>query len=508
MYINSIYDLLVSTSIKYPNNKFILYPISINYINALNYVHSIAIKENLTNIAHRKIAILSEKRVESILIPFAISMTSNIFINLSDKYTVNYVIYAIKKLEIDALFTSNQYSEMVPTILNKCPNLTIYNIDSIPYNNSDNNIDISKYYPCRIKSDVACMFMTSGSTGKPKGVVTPNATLVDGANIVSNYLNMCKNDILVAALPLSFDYGFNQICNAIYKGASLIVCDYLLPNKFLSLIKEYNVTGIAGVPAMWYILHKFLSRKVNSSEYFSTLRFMTNTGGKIPKNILLQILNIVPDIDFYYMYGLTESFRSSYTLIDKDNIKPNLIGKSINGVDIQIIDKNGNICKEKKIGQIVHRGALISYGYYGDTCNKIFSPDPLDNSLPKVVYSGDLGYKDADGNIYYVGRINEQLKSRGFRINLSELEEELDKIDKILDYLVLTEKNEIEEVIIYLCILTQLNYDDKVGIVNNINAIIPEYMKPKKIQLFEQWPLSSNGKIDVKQVKKIIGLNK
>ena len=167
---------------------------------------------------------------------------------------------------------------------------------------------------CRhvIPNDVACYIYTSGSTGKPKGVVVPHKTLLDGARIVSSYLNITRADNILSILSFGFDYGLNQLLSAVYTGAKLVVLNYRLPMDLLSSIEKEKITAFAAVPSLWpNLFHEKLVNRTMFGE-FKHLRYITTAGGTHSKKLLENLSRFFPNTDIIIMYGLTESFRSTF----------------------------------------------------------------------------------------------------------------------------------------------------------------------------------------------------
>jgi len=274
-------------------------------------------------------------------------------------------------------------------------------------------------------SDIAGLMYTSGSTGKPKGVVLSHENLVDGARIVSEYLGNNRSDKIVSALPFSFDYGLSQVSTAFYAGATLVVTAYKLPRAFLSDVEELGVTAIAGVPTMW----NQLSRQSWSRNIAANLRYITNSGGKLSVAIARQLAQALPQTKIFLMYGLTESFRSTYLDPEQTLVRPNSIGKPIDGVRIDILKEDGSECGAGEPGELVHSGALVAKGYWNDPQMTRLRFKPLPQSLcdsddlTPAVWSGDLVKRDSEGYLYFIERSDALIKSAGFRISPTEIED-------------------------------------------------------------------------------------
>ena len=167
---------------------------------------------------------------------------------------------------------------------------------------------------------------TSGSTGKPKGVMLSHRNIRVGAISVSDYLRLDEGDRLLSVLPYSFDAGLNQLTTMLLMGGTIIHQPVAMPAEIIAMARAEAVTGIAGVPPLWNQIVRLL---LDSPTDMPDLRRITNTGGKIPPNILEVLPQVFPGVDIYLMYGLTEAFRSTYLPPAKFAAKMGAIGRQV-----------------------------------------------------------------------------------------------------------------------------------------------------------------------------------
>ena len=214
--------------------------------------------------------------------------------------------------------------------------------------------------PTAIDSDMAAIIYTSGSTGKPKGVVLSHRNLIAGAQSVTQYLKNRPGDRILTVLPLSFDYGLSQLTTAFYVGATNILMNYLLPRDIIRSVHELQITGIAAVPSLWMQLAQLDWGNVSS------LRYITNSGGAIPRAVLDRLRTILPDTKIFLMYGFTEAFRSTYLAPEQLDRRPDSIGKAIPNAEVLVLREDGSHCAPGEPGELVHRGALVAMGYWNN----------------------------------------------------------------------------------------------------------------------------------------------
>lgn len=282
-----------------------------------------------------------------------------------------------------------------------------------------------------IDTDLVAILYTSGSTGRPKGVVLSHRNMVAGAKSVASYLENHAGDTLLAALPLSFDAGFSQLTTAFHAGARVVLLNYLLPRDVLRAMEREKVTGLTAVPPL-YIQLTQLEWPQAIGEH---LRYFANTGGRMPRETLAALRARVPRAKPFLMYGLTEAFRSTYLPPEEVDRRPDSIGRAIPNAEILVLRDDGSECAPDEPGELVHRGALVGQGYWNDPEKTAERYKPLPAGIggrvaglqiPEIaVFSGDTVRRDADGFLYFVGRRDEMMKTSGYRVSPTEVEEVL-----------------------------------------------------------------------------------
>jgi acyl-CoA synthetase (AMP-forming)/AMP-acid ligase II len=262
-----------------------------------------------------------------------------------------------------------------------------------------------------------------------------HANVVAGSRIVSTYLGITEKERILAVLPFSFDAGMNQLMTAFEQGGTLVLINFVFARDIVQTLLKERITGLAGVPTLWNLLAE--PNSTLNKQPLPNLRYITNTGGVMPQPVLKTLRQTLPTTRVFLMYGLTEAFRSTYLPPEELDRRPTSMGKAIPDTEILVLNEQGQLCKAGEIGELVHRGPTVSLGYWNrpeDTARAL-RPNPL---LPqelgdceKVCYSGDLVKMDEDGFLYFVGRRDTMIKSSGFRISPSEVEEVLFQTGKL-----------------------------------------------------------------------------
>jgi len=356
-----------------------------------------------------------------------------------------------------------------------------------------------------ISADLALIIYTSGSTGLPKGVMLSHANLLAGAVIVSDYLKVSADDIIISLLPFSFDYGLNQLLTSVFAGATLVIQRSLFPWDICTTLVRERVTGMAGVPTLWLQLSQEHSPFPTTS--FPHLRYITNSGGRVPIPLVRAIRQWHPHVDVYLMYGLTEAFRSTYLPPAEVDRRPDSIGRAIPNTEILVIDASGKPCARGDVGELVHRGATVSLGYWRDpeATSHVFRPHPLQDAQgagETVVFSGDLVRADDDGYLYYVGRKDQLIKSSGFRVSPEEIESCIfasDLVSNVVAFAVPRDDAHIE-IVAAVVPKTPEAFDDD-ALRRFCRAEMPEYLRPHVIWRRDQLPLTTSGKPDRPRIR-------
>jgi len=386
-----------------------------------------------------RVAVYLEKRPEMVATCFGSAAAGTVFVPLNPLLKPEQVVYILQDCSVRTLVTSPDRLALLAPLLQRCPQLNHVVLTTEGASGAPPNTALTPWgdfvaaavRPCHrvIDTDVLAILYTSGSTGRPKGVVLSHRNMVAGAKSVASYLDNHAGDTLLAALPLSFDAGFSQLTTAFHAGARVVLLNYLLPRDVLKTMAREKVTGLTAVPPL-YIQLSGLEWPEAINEH---LRYFANTGGRMPRETLMALRQRVPAAKPFLMYGLTEAFRSTFLPPEEVDRRPDSIGKAIPNAEILVLREDGSECGPDETGELVHRGALVGMGYWGDpekTAER-YKPLPVGVAaresglpLPEIaVFSGDTVRKDAEGFLYFIGRRDEMMKTSGYRVSPTEVEE-------------------------------------------------------------------------------------
>jgi acyl-CoA ligase (AMP-forming) (exosortase A-associated) len=351
----------------------------------------------------------------------------------------------------------------------------------------------------RIDRDAAMILYTSGSTGRPKGVVVSHRNLVSGAHCVAQYLGNVAEDRILAALPLSFDYGFSQVSTAFAVGACAVLTNYSTAAALLQDVNAERITGLGGVPTMW----AHLASTEWGSASGQSLRYITNSGGALAAAVQRKLQARLPKARIFSMYGLTEAFRSTFLPPEQLEQRPTSIGKAVPNQEVMVLRPDGTRCAVNEIGEIVHRGSFVTLGYWNDTAltQERFRPiAPMNPGLAQelAVWSGDLGRVDGEGYLYFVSRKDAMIKTSGYRVSPTEVEEVALEVPGIIEAVAVGVPDDVLGQKIGLGLVGQEAYQDNLveTVRHHCRVNLPAFMVPTLIYRLNAIPRNANGKPD------------
>ena len=389
-----------------------------------------------------RVAIYLEKRSETVIASFGAPAAGSVFVPLNPLLKAEQVAFILRDCNVRVLVTSPDRLALLAQVLPACPDLRhVVLIGSAQASAPPPGIGLLAWTELLgatvrgghrvIDVDMAAILYTSGSTGKPKGVVLSHRNMVAGAKSVASYLDNHAGDTLLAALPLSFDAGFSQLTTAFHTGARVVLLNYLMPRDVLKAMEREQVTGLTAVPPLYIQLTQLEWPAAIAGH----LRYFANTGGRMPRETLGLLRQRVPQAKPFLMYGLTEAFRSTYLPPDQVDQRPDSIGKAIPNAEILVLREDGTPCGPDEPGELVHRGALVGQGYWNDPEKTAERYKLLPAGAPGrqnglqlpeyAVFSGDNVRMDEEGYLYFIGRRDEMMKTSGYRVSPTEVEEVL-----------------------------------------------------------------------------------
>jgi acyl-CoA ligase (AMP-forming) (exosortase A-associated) len=463
-----------------------------------------------------RVAVYLDKRIETVVACFGTTAAGCVFVPLNPLLKPQQVAYILRDCNVRTLVTSPERSDLLTDEISACPDLRHVIVvgarpDSAARTGAVATIDWRECLaaqPLRghrtIDSDMAAILYTSGSTGKPKGVVLSHRNMVAGAKSVASYLDNNPEDTLLAALPLSFDAGFSQLTTAFHAGARVVLLNYLLPRDVINALAKERVTGFTAVPPLYIQL----SQLQWPDSIAAHLRYFANTGGRMPRETLNALRERLPHSKPFLMYGLTEAFRSTYLPPEEIDRRPDSIGKAIPNAEILVLREDGSPCAPDEPGELVHRGALVGMGYWSDPQKTAERYRPLPGReaglvLPEMaVFSGDTVRMDAEGFLYFIGRRDEMIKTSGYRVSPTEVEEVLYDTQLVGEVAAFGVPHpELGQAIVVVATAKGPGALDDAALLAACRERLPAFMVPARIEIRPgPLPRNPNGKIDRKSL--------
>lgn len=343
---------------------------------------------------------------------------------------------------------------------------------------------------------LAAILYTSGSTGRPKGVMLSHANLWLGAISVAHYLKLTPQDRVLGVLPLSFDYGQNQLFSTWAAGARVVPLDYLTARDAIKAVERHDVTTLAGVPPLWVQLLEADWPDAVAAK----LRRLTNSGGALTLALIKRLAARFPNADIYPMYGITEAFRSTYLPPEQVASHPRSMGRAIPFAEVMVVRADGSETADGEPGELVHAGPLVSMGYWRDPARmpERFRPAPAFSAMGGTAcYSGDVVTRDGDGLFYFVARADEMIKSAGNRISPTEIEEAVLRGGDVVEAVALGVPDaRLGQAIVVVAQAIGDVQAVEAAVRARLRADLPNFMQPGRFEWRDALPRNANGKLD------------
>ena len=349
-----------------------------------------------------------------------------------------------------------------------------------------------------IDVDLAALIYTSGSTGRPKGVMLTHLNIVSAATSITTYLENTSEDIILNLLPLAFDYGLYQVLMAFKVGATIVLeRSFTYPYKIVELLISEKVTGFPIVPTMSAVLLQMDLSRFS----FPALRYISNTAAALPTDHIQRLRQAFPSAKLYSMYGLTECKRVSYLPPDQLDIRPTSVGRGMPNEEVFIVDETGRKVGPGTIGELVVRGSNVMKGYWElpEETDRMLKPGAIPGEM--VLYTGDLFKMDDEGYLYFVGRKDDIIKTRGEKVSPREVEDVLHSIPGVAEAAVIGIPDEVlGEAIRAVVALRDGSKLDERDVMRYCAGRLEDFMVPKSVVFLSSLPKTSSGKVSRREV--------
>ena len=455
-----------------------------------------------------RVAVYMDNSLGAVISVFGILKAGGVLSVLNPAIKVDKLTYILRDSSATMLISDAKHVPVAVQAIRDAPSLSTMIIDgeckmcdSRPGVSLLSMDDTLKYQPTSppahqtIDLDLAAIIYTSGSTGSPKGVMATHLNIVSAASSITQYLENTASDVILNTLPLSFDYGLYQLLMAFKVGATLVLeKSFTFPYRVVDLMLRERVTGFPGVPTIFALLLQLRDLKKHD---FSALRYVTNTAAALPVPYINRLRETFPQAKIYLMYGLTECKRVSYLPPEEIDRRPTSVGKAIPNTEVYIVDEDGRRLGPGVVGELVVRGSHVTLGYWGapEETARVFRPGPLPGE--RVLHTGDYFKMDEDGYLYFIGRKDDMIKSRGERISPKEIEDVLYGLEGVIEAAAVGVPDAIlgEAVKAVLVLRPGVNLSER-QVRAYCSERLEDCMVPKIVEFWPALPKTLSGKIN------------
>ena len=345
-----------------------------------------------------------------------------------------------------------------------------------------------------IALDLAALVYTSGSTGNPKGVMLSHQNMVFTTESLIEYLRLSSADRILNVLPLAFDYGLYQAIMAIRLAATLVLePSFAFPAHVVTRVQEEGVTVIPGVPT---VFARLIALHRSHPITMPTVRTITNTAAHLPDDYVPILHQMSPGAAVYKMYGLTECKRVSYLDPDLIGDRPASVGKAIPGTEVQVLDDDRRPVAAGERGVLYVRGPHVMMGYWNlpEETARVLVPGRYHGE--RMLCTHDVFRMDADGFLYFVGRKDDIIKSRGEKVSPVEVENVLHGIPGVREAAVIGVPDDVlgEAVRAYV-VMSDGAVADERAFRRQCMARLENHMVPRDVVFLDELPKTSSGKV-------------
>jgi long-chain acyl-CoA synthetase len=451
-----------------------------------------------------RVAIYLNNSVEAVVSIFAVLKAGAVFVSINPTTKRDKLIYILNNCHAVGLLLDGRKQELAVDIQAAVPwlkfailcggesDFTPVEKPLLDYTSQLNEHPAHRPARTNIDLDLACLIYTSGTTGDPKGVMSDHSNVVFAASSIIQYLENVEEDIVIDVLPLSFDYGLYQLLMTFKYGGTLVLeRSFAYPAQILSLMAKERVTGFPGVPTIYAIL---LQMDLSPFD-LSSLRYLTNTAAALPPSHILQLRDKFPWARLYSMYGLTETKRTLYLPPEQLDRRPGSVGIAIPGTEVWLEDETGNHLPPGEVGELVVRGRHVMRGYWEapEATAERYRPGPIPGE--RLCYTGDLFRMDEGGYLYFVGRKDDIIKSRGEKVAPKEVENTLYSMQGVLEAAVIGVPDLVLGQAVKAILVMDSAKVSEAQVLAFCRTHMEDFMVPKYIEFRSELPKTSSGKI-------------
>ncbi len=458
-----------------------------------------------------RVVLLLENSLEYVVTYYAVLKAGGVAVPLNTELKSAGVAAILQELDAPLLVSSRKFERLLRSVdfsaltvrrfviknpkLNIGETVSVFSWDdiAIPGDDEDPALDLPA-------DALGSIIYTSGSTGRPKGTMLTHGNIVANVKSICRYLKLTADDIQMVVQPFFYVMGKSLLNTHIAVGGRLVINNkFAYPATVINQMIAEKVTGFSGVPSTYaHLLHQ--SPLSASRDKLTSLRYCSQAGGHMAGAVKRNLMEILPErTQLFVMYGATEaSARLAYVEPEMLTEKIDSIGKAIPGVTLKVLDPEGRELPTGEVGELVASGANIMQGYWRD-------PEATAKALSRHGYhTGDLGYRDADGYFFVVGRKDNQLKVGGHRINVQEIEDVIIDSGLAVEVAVLGRPDPLLENRLIAVLVPVSGAVDADRVAAACSKKLAHYKVPQEVIFVKILPKSASGKVDRKKCERLI----
>jgi amino acid adenylation domain-containing protein len=459
-----------------------------------------------------RVAIHLDNSVEAVVSVFAILKAGAVFLVVNPTTKADKLAYILNNCRASALITDSRRLDGIEKGAEQTPHLkNVFVAGETAGERPESGVRSIALDPVlegtdrprpplkrRIDIDLAALIYTSGSTGRPKGVMMTHLNIVSAATSITTYLESVPADVVLCVLPLSFDYGLYQVLMAFKVGATLVLeRSFAYPHAVLETLIREKVTGFPIVPTMAALLLQLDLGKYD----LASLRYITNTAAALPTHHIRRLRACFQNVKLFSMYGLTECKRVSYLPPDQIDVRPASVGRGMPNEEVYIVNEEGRRVGPGVIGQLVVRGSNVMKGYWDlpEETDRVLKPGAFPGE--RVLYTGDFFKMDGEGYLYFVGRKDDIIKTRGEKVSPKEVEDVLYALDGVAEAAVVGIPDPVLGQAIKAVVApregTRLTEQD---LRRHCARHLEDFAVPRAVEFRESLPKTTSGKISKREL--------
>ena len=437
---------------------------------------------------------------------FATLKAGGVFVPVNPTTKRDKLTYILNNCRATGILFSSRQVNMLGSIANEAPSLAFgiycgsYSPEIgtegrtllLPFEKTQREYSGKRPLCKNIDLDLAGLIYTSGTTGVPKGVMCDHSNMVFAAKSIIQYLENVDEDIVINVLPLSFDYGLYQLLMVFCFGGTLVLeRGFAFPAHILGRVEKERVTGFPGVP----MIYNMLVRMDLSTYDLSSLRYMTNTAAALSAAQIDKIREKFAGVTMFSMYGLTETKRTLYLPPEQLDQRAGSVGIAIPGTEVWLEDETGRRLGPREVGELVVRGRHVMRGYWEDplATSERYRPGPIPGE--RLCYTGDLFQMDEEGYLYFLGRKDDIIKSRGEKVAPKEVESVLNSLAGVAEAAVIGVTDNLLGEAIKAIIVRDDRELTESQVLAYCREHLEDFMIPKFVEFRDTLPRTASGKV-------------